>query len=575
MYKVKGVTKKIETTWNFRPSDEEKPEHSPDPVRWTARCNPAKEDTCGLCTEGISLDRQIHEAEEALATLKAKRASNNTKINTRHDPLSRLPIELVSEIFMYLRPLPMKVAYYLDVDVPDDVGKSMKTPLLLGAVCRAWRAFSWSIPRLWSTISINVYNGNEEVPDIIRQWLGRSGQLPLCIYLYAAQKQLNGGILSAHPYGNEPYVARLMDTINKYSGRWFYLNLDIPKRFILRVHCSGSEAPMLETLSLKMHTYGIEDGYLDSHERIEIGAIPNLRRIHLSPTVRFADIDMDWASVVHAEISDSTLEMCCDLLRQAPILTHLTLQQIDEDTFDLPSSIVRHQSLVSLHINGYGEDEGADRLLLFLDLPALEDFGIFASSKSSLNNITAFLRRSSCTLKKFRVHIDDTWMEHKRELIRVLGEMPHLEILDIECRYHQSDDDSPIDSQLPTPVVIQEMNSINERLFLPNLERVHIKVGFHPMDDSYFLDLLFHPDSPNITSPQRSEHSQFVPSDTLRLKPLHIYYLLDMATHRALHSMIISSFEIKSCTKDLNPFIDFLQQFLSCHVYDEGVRLTD
>jgi hypothetical protein len=484
-----------------------------------------------------------------------------------------LPIELVSEIFMYLRPLPMKVAYHHNVVVPDDVAKSMKTPLLLGAVCRAWRAFSWSITRLWSTISVNVYNGNEEVADIIRQWLGRSGQLPLCIYLYAAHKQLNGGLLSAHPYGDEPYVERLMDVINEYSRRWFYLNLDIPKRFMLHVHCSGLEAPMLETLTLQMHTYGIEDGYLDSHEIIEIGATPNLRRIHLSPTVRFADIDMDWASVVHAEISDSTLEMCCDLLRQAPILTHLTLQQIDEDTFDLPSSIVRHQSLISLHINGYGEDEGADRLLLFLDLPALEDFGVFASSKSNLNTLTAFLRRSSCTLKKFRVHIDNSWMEHKRELIRVLGEMPHLEILDIECRYHQSDYDSPIDSQLPTPVVIQEMNSINEHLFLPNLERAHIKVGFHPLGESYSLDLLLRPDGPNVASPPRSKHSQFVPSDTLRLKPLHVYYLLDMATQEALHPMIKSGFEIKLCTKDLNPFIDFLQQSLSCHVYDEGVPL--
>jgi hypothetical protein len=539
-------------------------------VVWTARCNPAKDDTCGLCTESISLDRQIHEAEEAVATLKAMRASNNTKLNTRHDPLSRLPIELVSEIFMYLRPLPMTVAYHLDIEVPDDVAKSMKAPLLLGAVCRAWRAFAWSIPRLWSTISVNVYNGNEEVPGIIRQWLGRSGQLPLCIYLYAAQKQLNGGLLSAHPYGNEPYVARLMKVINEYSGRWFYLNLDIPKRFILDVHCSGSEAPMLETLTLQMCTHGIEDGYLDSYERIKIGPTPNLRRIHLSPTVTFDDIDMDWASVVHAEISSPTLEMCCDLLRQAPILTHLTLQHVVVDIFDLPTSIVRHQSLVSLQINGYGADEGAAGLLSFLDLPALEELGTFAGSKSNLHTLPAFLRRSSCTLKKFRLHIDDSWMEHKRELIKVLGRMPSLEILDIECRYFQPDDDLPIESQLPTPTMIQEMKSINERLFLPDLERVHIKVGFHPWDGSYSLDLLLRPDDPNIASPQRSQHSHLVPSNTLRLKPLHIYYLLDMETQRALHPVIKSGFEIKMCTKDLNPFIDFLRQSLSCHEYDAG-----
>ncbi|KAF8195039.1 hypothetical protein BJ912DRAFT_1056916 [Pholiota molesta] len=552
MDKIQEVAKKVKTTLHS-PNDNGVGAGWGAPVALTTRCNPAKEHICGPCKEGEPLDRQIHDMEEALATLKAMRASNNAKINTVHDPLSRLPIELVSEIFMYLRPLPMKVAYYRNLVVPDDVAKSMKTPSSL-------------VP------SAEPGEHLPEVPDIIRQWLGRSGQLPLCIYLYAAQKRLNGGLLSAHPYGNEAYVERLMDVINEYSGRWFYLNLDIPKRFILHVHCSGSEAPMLETLTLQMRTDNIEDGYLDSHERIEIGPTPNLRRVHLSPTVTFDDIDMDWASVQHAEMTTPTLAMCCDLLRQAPILTHLTLKQIVVDIFDLPKSIVRHQSLVSLQMNGYGEDEGPDGFLSYVTLPALEDLGIFASSKSSLNTLTPFLASSSCMLKKFSVHIDDSWMEHKRELIKVLSKMRHLEILDIDCQYHQSDDDFPIESQLPTPVVIQEMKSINERFFLPNLERVHIKVGFHPMDGSYSLDLLLRPDGPNIASPRRSEHTHLVPSDTLRLKPLHIYYLLDMATHRALHSMIISGFEIKSCTKDLNPFIDFVQQSLSSHVYDPGFR---
>jgi hypothetical protein len=550
-------------TWNS-PNDNEVAASRGAPVAWTTRCNPAKEVTCGPCKEGESLDRQIHDMEEALATLKALRASNNTKINTLHDPLSRLPIKLVSDIFMYLRPLPMELAYRRDVDVPDDVAKSMKTPLLLGAVSRAWRALAWSIPRLWLMISVNVYNGNEEVPDIIRQWLGRSGQLPLCIYLYAAQKQLDGGLFSGDPSGDEPFVERLMDVINEYSGRWFYLNLDIPKGFILRVHCSGSEAPMLETLTLQMRVDDIEHGYLDFEEPINIGATPNLKRIHCSPTITFTDVDMDWASVIHAEISNPTLGMCCDLLRQAPILTNLTFQQIDVDI--LPTSIVRHQNLISLQMNRCdSNDEGPDKLLSYLDLPALEDLAIFASSKSNLNTLTSFLRRSSCSLKKFRLNItDDRWMEHKRELIMVLDNMPCLEDLDLECRYRQSDD-SPLPSQLPTPVMIQEMELMNERLFLHNLERVHIKAGLHPSDESYSLDLLLRPDSPNITSPQRSE-----PSDTLRLKPLHIYYLLDMKIQRALHPMIEGGFEIKLCTKDLNPFVDFLQKSLSCYEYDAG-----
>ncbi|KAF8172870.1 hypothetical protein BJ912DRAFT_90217 [Pholiota molesta] len=197
--------------------------------------------------------------EEALSTLKALRTANNTKVNTVHGSLSRLPIELVSYIFMYLRPLPMKPCNRFDSEKPTDVRKSMKNLLLLGAVCRAWRSLAWSLPQLWTTISVNLYDERENAPGMINQWLDRSDELPLYVYLYTECRRLDSGLLAPHPYGYESYIGRLTYPINQCSERWFYLNLNLPKRFMQYVYCNELDAPMLVTFTVQLVVEDIED----------------------------------------------------------------------------------------------------------------------------------------------------------------------------------------------------------------------------------------------------------------------------------------------------------------------------
>jgi hypothetical protein len=505
--------------------------------------------------------------EEALSTLKAKRAANNTKVNTVHGSLSRLPIELVSDIFMYLRPLPMELGDPFFPGKADDVAENMKTLLLLGAVCRAWRSLAWSFPQLWTTISVNLYDEHENAPDMINQWLDRSDELPLHIYLYTACRRLDSGLLAPHPYGSELNIGRLTYPINQCSERWFYLNLNLPKRFMQQVHWNELDTPMLETFTVQLDFEDIEDPDISNGDRPEciyFRGTPNLREVNLC-ALRFDDVAIDWGSVTHVHVEDYDLSIarCSDFLRTVPRLTHLTLQSLGADSAELPMSTFRHPSLTCLQINGNTWHDAADVFLSYFDLPALEDLGTFANHLSKLDNLDVFLRHSSCTLKKFRLSISGSWEENKQHLIGLLERMPCLEILELECLSYQR---CPNERLLVSPTTIRQMESIDQRLFLPNLKKLHIKHRCSSWSCSLHL---LRPDDSNIISARRSDNNLMIPSVPFYFKPLFICYLLHPGTQQTMQPIVESGYWPMPSSADLHPFRDFLRHSLYRYVYDD------
>lgn len=69
----------------------------------------------------------------------------------------------------------------------EDCGPSYA--LRVGTVCRRWRRVAWSTPKLWTTIDIRLNDSRSLKPTLVysREWLNRSGQLPLTIHFTAAK----------------------------------------------------------------------------------------------------------------------------------------------------------------------------------------------------------------------------------------------------------------------------------------------------------------------------------------------------------------------------------------------------
>ncbi|KII92014.1 hypothetical protein PLICRDRAFT_104006, partial [Plicaturopsis crispa FD-325 SS-3] len=93
------------------------------------------------------LETELARMQAIVDRLARERNEAEKTVRTHRDLLSlarALPPELLSEIFVHCLP-------------EDTTPNVRRAPLLLGRVCRRWRAISLSTPQLWSSISITLH----------------------------------------------------------------------------------------------------------------------------------------------------------------------------------------------------------------------------------------------------------------------------------------------------------------------------------------------------------------------------------------------------------------------------------
>ncbi|KAF9039317.1 hypothetical protein BJ165DRAFT_1352078 [Panaeolus papilionaceus] len=157
-----------------------------------------------------------------------------------YGPSGRLPIELLSEIFL------MCLSDTMDGHNTIDV------PLLLSQICSRWRSAAIANPKLWSRLYVQLTapNINTRISrssstadksisqtELVDTWLKRSGACPLKIFVFWEKA----------PFSNHhPVLERLMDHSERWETMFFYLPLGAFKSFA-RVR---NRIPMLSELSL-------------------------------------------------------------------------------------------------------------------------------------------------------------------------------------------------------------------------------------------------------------------------------------------------------------------------------------
>lgn len=115
------------------------------------------------------MDDEITEVQKHLLGLQAKRAPLQSFVDEHAGlHIRRLPEELLAMIFMFTLP---------DDPLPSPL-RPKAAPLVLGQVCKYWRAFSRNTPLLWSTIQIAPID-NEKLLAVFVRWLERAGNCSL------------------------------------------------------------------------------------------------------------------------------------------------------------------------------------------------------------------------------------------------------------------------------------------------------------------------------------------------------------------------------------------------------------
>ena len=289
-------------------------------------------------------------------------------------------------------------------------------PLISWSYLQLLREIAWSTPSLWSSLLVRVTSRHDSriVTGIAREWLARSGQLPLSIRIYAVDAC--------------EAVSALVDIINQYSTRWSDLDLYMPSYISEFLHAIDNHAPMLK--SIRLYCSAREMGW-DFHSSQL--TCPRLERAHLSLS-SMDGINIQLDNLTHLTLDSMTIIDSLLILRETPRLIFCKFWGSDLDRYrvkDVSGPVIT--SLRSLQLPRF-IDRTSEVFLNNLIAPHLEEFSLpnYDSPSRSMSTtvITSFLRRSGCSLRSFSM-IFGTVSPYIEGLMNLLQSMPSLNTLSI------------------------------------------------------------------------------------------------------------------------------------------------
>ncbi|KAK6983985.1 hypothetical protein R3P38DRAFT_3232793 [Favolaschia claudopus] len=336
---------------------------------------------------------QISRYKDLLAALEEDEENLETRLSDVVYPVSKLPFEVTSSIFIEC--------------LPDDehvTPTASTAPLLLTHVCRQWRDIALSTGALWCSLRIDP---NTVTPNLLETWFSRAKERPLSL-------TLNGA------YWSE------LDYVSANRARFKCLNLQLAHTF------GGLHYSENDTLSMVRHLASYRANEDEIWECLENG--PPLREFRLL-SEDFVYVSLDYHSakstLTHLEISARiSVAMFFNILRGFPALSHIqcsplvppsmfTVNESDDIAQTFPN-------LLSVSLPSAG-DTAALRLLTLPNLTSLK-LGPYCIPLDLVN----FLIRSAC-------HITHLWLslagcderEDRGQTARLLSCFPFVRSVEI------------------------------------------------------------------------------------------------------------------------------------------------
>lgn len=400
-------------------------------------CKKFSLEACDACASLKDIDSRIHDVQESLRKLLDARQQIVIEANRCHDPMSTVPVEVISQIFLY--------------STEGQYSEGFRLPATrLAAVSRRWRYITLSLQQLWTSIRLSetTLTGGAEV---LGKWLGRSGQLPLRISITCRPR-------SKFPIPDS--WVQTLDILSTSFTRWDRLYLDIPPAVMSHIKGKPSAHSILTQLEV----------ISDYNEN------PVLNLFHTaSPTyltikfIRFKALKIGWGSLVHLDVQNMRLCDCVEMFRHCINLEECDITGYNHGNEEIPPLGSPHvlPSLRRLHIA-----HNMERVLFrYLTLPSLEDF--HASGYGDTESLISMFARSMPPLRTMELNLVDSG----EPLIRLLRLAPSIQSLTIETRYSMSN--HFFDLLSSTALLPNNLSSNNQ--FLPRLHTLYLST-----DDDVF-----------------------------------------------------------------------------------------
>ena len=390
-------------------------------------CTALEGSPCSACEERAVIRGQIEQLEEEITNLKAKHHALGSRMNAIHDPfIHKLPHEISSHIFRLCLPT-------LDYEGPDPWIEQWEwaEALKLGAVCRKWRQLAWATPDLWDTLCVTIEPSMkctvaQLLPGLLREWLSRSGMLPLNIlfrHFGWSEREYHFSDKSTIPT-LKLATDSVIEIINVHSGRWRNLYLDVPGDIPERL-CGSMQPNQLFGLEL------VTDGERSPTQKFIMKSKPfptRLTLINFSPT----SIDIGWDNITHATLRNLNTSDCLEALERAPALEYCLVEPLGDTTVNF-DTITLHPQLRSLKFLSQGT-----KFLDAINVPSLQEWTHNVDGGTlPVTAMVSLLKRSGCCLKILNLqHISAPF----NDLLILFQGVPSLEHLRIHfCSVQHSD----------------------------------------------------------------------------------------------------------------------------------------
>ncbi|KDR81071.1 hypothetical protein GALMADRAFT_264977 [Galerina marginata CBS 339.88] len=415
--------------------------------------HPCQTSNCGICIpckKIKQLELQITEAQAALAEMIERHRELKTEMNYVHNPIiHQVPQEIASSILEFCIPNECHEV----LSRPTDKSK-ISAPLVLGAVCRMWRQVAWSTPRLWNFIFIflNRSDGPEHY-ESSRQWLNRSGQLPLSIYVSD-----EGRMASHHQLTT---LKLFVDLINNCSSRWQRINLSVNSSLLHQFCGDWTGVSILQTLGIKCTATG---------GKFVLGNMkPSPSTVHILG-LHFKSVSIFWDNVTQVNIGGLRVDECLELLQCAPKINLCKFSNVfgAAHHFRRPVNPFIHIQLHNLAF--VGSDHSSEMFFEAITLPSLTNLSHdnpFISLPDE--TLVPFVQRSACRLIQF-------WMRgavlFDQSVANFLKANPSLCQLYLSCPEWSPSSPDEIFKALDNTAIIPD-HGLSEEPFLPCLQHLH------------------------------------------------------------------------------------------------------
>jgi hypothetical protein len=367
------------------------------------------------------LELDLTQIDTALEELSRKKLSLKRQLNS-FSPIFKLPTELAVEIFM--------------ATFPEDSWHTWgsDTPLLFGSICHAWRDLAWSHPRLWSTISLTMSRYSDTNTTLLREWIERSGNLPLFIRLKMIHPMVHlpdhGQMLTHRPLV-DPHAVQVLKVLACYSERWQVIDFHL---FIYPKDCFNilpTNFPLLQSISLSLAQPEPVEGSLSSQIKPLFWVVPRLRSISLDPSsMKYVELPMEQITYISFN-KTAEVGVCLGALQASPHVVCCVFPSVTSRfrPTHRPTVTAGHLKSLDVEFSPYRASLAFPSLFDNLKSPSLQDLSlsITAAGGTILNtSLVSFLFRSACPLVRLslsRIRLSGTELERCLAIIPSLVEL--------------------------------------------------------------------------------------------------------------------------------------------------------